>query len=188
MSYRDLMNVGSLILKNAVIQGGKNGALNISTIKLADDCGISEYTVFRNFPTKAILLKKTYIYCYKKLINGFENVIGYNSKDPDALFSQTLDIFMNNVNETDYLWSYCNTVEFVTFEKTEMAPYYIDFARLHFPKQKDYSDHEVFFNWEMFVDTLILYSKMVHAKQIEDSPENRELLKKYLSHFLSTLV
>lgn len=107
MARRTLLNIREKILKSTIDIGASDGVENVTARKIAQQCGITDATVFVYFKTKENLLLKAYEYVNDWLSKTLETFNGGGEcVSSDEKWNILFTWLVKNVSYTKYFCNY----------------------------------------------------------------------------------
>ncbi|MEG0751451.1 MAG: hypothetical protein RR998_05415 [Oscillospiraceae bacterium] len=176
-----IKNFDKKVLGAAIRIGAKSGVENVSTVKLAKLCKISEASVFVHYKTKKNLLAKAYIAVDNKLGDVFSGLDFDESDLPSSverMWALGVDYFLANPNEARYYDGFRHSPLFDVEKQPELVGRYPALREYLENSEvlKGYTPTMIQVVWSFVLEASLNYIGNVIDGKIEDTDENRKLV------------
>lgn len=182
MSYRNLGDIDTAILRATIHEAGLNIPNHFSTQVIAHRCGISEYVIFSHFQTKENLLAKA-----DEMISQdyYEAIHALLVKKVGAkkFFFSLLDFLISHPDNGRFAINYCRVfpqaekaIDFDLFQQNAMGVV----NEIMMTYQKRLGHQSAFALWCVFTRELICYAQYFIDQKLPDTPEVRETMYRIL--------
>jgi AcrR family transcriptional regulator len=180
MGRKSLSQVKERILKTAIEMGGANKAnVDFSTKEIANQCGISEFTLFERFGTKEGLISEALVSICDQGLAEFKKWV-FEEKIPfEAFERRCLDYFLSHPTEVMFLINYSEATARIVRNPQEFERYHAyivqNFDAFVIPYFGDHGEVENFLIWNALMRRLLMDAQFVLSGLYPDEQSYRDL-------------
>ena len=177
MAYRKLEDTANKVIHAVQKLGAENGIKGVTVKKVSDLCDVSTFTVatcFGNMQGALDAAKKDFEVRYKeKVFKMIENKLTL-----EQMWDEVLDFYLEDPNGTVYYYEYNHFFGIDISDNNEALDEILKVSQSLFLSEKDISDKVYLLLWDFVTTAGQNYARRVIKGYLENTPENRNYVKK----------
>lgn len=175
MGYRKLEDVEGKILQAVIKVGARDGVSNVTARKVAEVCGISDFTVFNYYKNIKNLLLSAAIYYDTGMMQRIADCV-FSGKNLRFTWDTMFDFLLANPDGALYYLGYVRQFGYDLTPNNPRSDEFLQIAKVLFEHEgRSFNDKQLLLMWD-YVTTMALYYA---EKTIQGYMDNTAEFKTY---------